>query len=129
VRAEAVSKSNHSVTFQISGTDLGNKAGGCMGMCAETVPVHYEIQREIGGNNSGHFVTAYSSPKANGTNNPTWQPQKMRLSKFSNGDPRCRVKIALVTGKKKEIGFIITTANQLLDTRHFDVKKGSGSSG
>ena len=126
VRAEAVSKSNHSVTFQISATDLANRAAGCAGMCAKTAPVHYEIQREVGGTNSGHFVTSYQSPKVHGTNSPSWQAHKMRLSKFSNGDPNCRVKVALVIGNNKEIGFIITTAKQLLETRQFGVKKGTG---
>ena len=47
-------------------------------------------------------------------------------AKFSNGDPNCRVKVALVIGNNKEIGFIITTAKQLLETRQFGVKKGTG---
>ena len=111
IRAESVNESNHAVIFQIAAVGIRNKGGGCMGMCTETLPVRYEIQREIG-NGSGHFATSYSSIEAHGTNNPTWQPQKMRLTKFSNGDPTARVKIALICGRK-EVGHVITTANNL----------------
>ena len=47
----------------------------------------------------------------------------MRLTKFSNGDPNARVKVSLVSAGK-EIGYIITTANGIIDNRHYEVKKG-----
>ena len=51
-----------------------------------------------------------------GTNEPVWEPQKMRLTKFSNGDPTARVKIRLIANNR-EIGHVITTANELVDKR------------
>ena len=50
----------------------------------------------------------------------------MRLSKFSNGDPTNRVKVALMI-ESKEIGHIITTAHNIIETRTYPVKKGNGS--
>jgi len=50
----------------------------------------------------------------------------MRLSKFSNGDPNCRVKISLKC-QNKEVGYIITSANGIIDNgREHPVKKGNG---
>jgi len=118
VRAEAVSESNHVIIYQITAHGLANKGGGCAGMCSEVRPVFYEIQREVGGVGSGHFVTSYSSPPAFGTQDPVWLPHKIRLSKFSNGDPNARVKIRLVSNRK-EIGHIITTAGMLTQTRDY----------
>ena len=47
----------------------------------------------------------------------------MRLTKFSNGDPSARVKVRLLSGSK-EIGYIISTANSIIDNRSYEVKKG-----
>lgn len=127
LRAESRHESNHSVILQVSGEGLANKGGGCVGMCSETLPVKYEIQREIGGVGTGHFSTCYISTEAYGTVNPSWQPHKMRLTKFSNGQASCRVKFRFMCGIK-EIGHIITTANQLMETRSHDIKKGVNSS-
>ena len=124
IRAESVNESSHAVVFQIAGVGLKNTGGGCLGMCGETLPVHFEIQREIGFG-TGHFATAYSSAEAHGTHNPTWQPTKMRLTKFSNGDTAARVKFALMCGKR-EVGHIITSANNLQDQRSYPVKGNGG---
>ena len=126
VRAEAAAESNHAVEFQIAGHELGNTAGGCLGMCGEIVPVSYEILREIGGQNSGHFVLSFKSIDVIGTNELVWEPQKMRLTKFSNGDPTARVKIRLVANNR-EIGHVITSANELVDKRSHKVMKGKGT--
>lgn len=42
-------------------------------MCGENVPVSYEIMREIGGQNSGHFVLSFKSIEVAGTNEPVWE--------------------------------------------------------
>ena len=66
-----------------------------MGMCTEVLPVHYVMYREVGVN-SGHFVQTYKSPVVSNTRDPVWEPKKMRLAKFSNGDPTIAVKIVLM---------------------------------
>ena len=125
VRGEAVNESNHTVVFQIAANGIQNKTGGCLGMCGTVAPVCYEVMREIGGHGSGHFATQFTSAAAVGTNNPTWQPQKMRLTKFSNGDASVRVKFRLMCGGI-EVGHIITTANGLIEKRNYDVEKSNG---
>ena len=49
----------------------------------------------------------------------------MRLSKFSNGDPTMRVKLRLLCDNR-EVGHIITTANELVEKRRFQIIKGKG---
>lgn len=61
IRAESVSESSNVVEFQLAGTNLPNKVGGCLGMCEEVAPVHYEVLREVGGNGSNHFVNSFTS--------------------------------------------------------------------
>lgn len=129
VRAEAISESNHTVVYQMSATDLENLQGGCLGMCGSPAAIHYEVMREVG-TNSGHFATTYKSPKAHGTSSPLWPSHKMRLSKFAGGSPSSRVKIRFCTGQEKEIGYFITTPEELTHKRIHPIKKGkSGNSG
>ena len=49
----------------------------------------------------------------------------MRLTKFSNGDPTARVKIALMCGRK-EVGHVITSANNLVEQKSYPVKGTGG---
>lgn len=118
VRAEAVQQSNHTIVYQISGTELPNIEGGCLGMCSSVVGVHYEIEREIG-SGSGHFATAYKSIKAHGTTNPLWTVHKIRMSKLSGGNPNTRLRIRFVVGENKEIGYIMTSPSELSSKRIF----------
>ena len=95
-------------------------------MCGDLAPVSYEILREVGGKNSNHFVLAFKSIDVAQTADPVWEAQKMRLTKFSNGDPTARVKIRLICDNR-EIGHVITSANELVDKRQHQVQKGKGT--
>ena len=94
-------------------------------MCQEIAPVRYEIQREVG-SGSGRFITVFASTDVHNTNNPSWQPQKMRLTKFSNGSTSARVKIAFMC-KKKEVGHIFVNATNLQDVKSYKVLNGGGT--
>lgn len=94
IRAEAESESSHMVHFKVEAEGIANFSG-CMGMCTEVKQCHFVLSREIGAN-SNHFAPTYTSPLSQKTRSPAWQPQKMRLAKFSNGDPSCRVKLTLM---------------------------------
>ena len=94
-------------------------------MCGTQEPLSYEVQREIG-KNSNRFVTSFVSTKVKSSPNPHWSRQKLRLSKFSNGDPSNRVKIRILCGSK-EVGHLITTANSLIEERNLKLTKGKGN--
>ena len=91
-------------------------------MCGSPMPMTYEIQREVG-KESWHFVSVFNSTAVRSTPNPHWARQKLRLSKFSNGDPSGRVKIRILCGGK-EVGHAITTANNLVEQRTLALNKG-----
>lgn len=124
IRAEAISEDTHIVEFQVAGTKVPNKGGGCLGMCQETLPVFFEVQREVGGIGTNHFSSSYKSLTLNNTLNPIWDKQKMRLARFSNGDPNCRVKFSVKTSDTREVGHVITSANELVDKRIHNINKG-----
>lgn len=65
--------------------------GGFLGMCASPGKVRYEIRRQVGGPNSKHFASVYISPPIDGTDCPVWQPQRIKLAKFSNSNANGKV--------------------------------------
>jgi len=82
IRAETLVTSNLECNWVLEGTNLANYDGGCMGMCAEVAPVHWNLLRATGADvtESSQFNTTFNSEVVQNTNNPRFRPRKFSLT-------------------------------------------------
>jgi len=109
VRGEGVQESNLAVNMKLDWANLNNVAGGCMGMCPETMSTKIKIERNVGGTYKKVWEGKYTSTE--GRNNATIS--KMGITELCNCDDDAELRVCVVNNSNTEINAITTSLGRL----------------